>query len=58
MKIPPKIVLLTLKDMKFDVVVIDEAAQALEASCWIPILKAEKLVLAGGTKNRKKLEKN
>ena len=24
----------------FDLVVIDEAAQALEASCWIPLLRA------------------
>ncbi|OLL23201.1 DNA polymerase alpha-associated DNA helicase A [Neolecta irregularis DAH-3] len=32
---------------KFDVVIIDEASQALEASCWIPILKGRKLVLAG-----------
>ena len=31
----------------FDVCVIDEAAMALEVSCWIPILKAKKLVLAG-----------
>ena len=31
----------------FDLVVIDEAAQALEASCWIPILRAKKVVLAG-----------
>ncbi|ELR18126.1 putative DNA helicase [Acanthamoeba castellanii str. Neff] len=31
----------------FDVAVIDEAAQAVEASCWIPILKAKKLILAG-----------
>ncbi|GAA97082.1 hypothetical protein E5Q_03757 [Mixia osmundae IAM 14324] len=31
----------------FDVAIIDEAAQALEGSCWIPILKAQKLVLAG-----------
>jgi ATP-dependent RNA/DNA helicase IGHMBP2 len=31
----------------FDLVIIDEAAQALEASCWIPILKGKKLVLAG-----------
>lgn len=27
---------------------IDEAAQALEASCWIPILKGKRLLLAGG----------
>ncbi len=39
---------LSLQDTVFDVVVIDEAAQALEASCWIPILKGKKLVLAGG----------
>jgi len=31
----------------FDMVVIDEAAQALEVSCWIPILRGRKLVLAG-----------
>ncbi|KLO18880.1 P-loop containing nucleoside triphosphate hydrolase protein [Schizopora paradoxa] len=36
-----------LQDMKFDVVIIDEATQALEASCWIPILKGDKLILAG-----------
>ena len=34
----------------FDWVVIDEAAQALEAACWIPILKGAKLVLAGDDK--------
>eukprot|EP01117_Protostelium_nocturnum_P015173 TRINITY_DN5852_c0_g1_i1.p1 TRINITY_DN5852_c0_g1~~TRINITY_DN5852_c0_g1_i1.p1 ORF type:complete len:864 (+),score=274.71 TRINITY_DN5852_c0_g1_i1:599-3190(+) len=28
-----------LNDMAFDVVIIDEAAQSIEASCWIPILK-------------------
>lgn len=33
--------------MRFDVVVIDEAAQALEAACWVPILRAKKAVLAG-----------
>lgn len=27
--------------MKFDVVVIDEAAQALEAVCWIPLRKGK-----------------
>lgn len=31
----------------FDVVVIDEAAQALEAACWVPLLRARKAVLAG-----------
>ncbi|VEU42681.1 unnamed protein product [Pseudo-nitzschia multistriata] len=34
-------------DPGFDLVVIDEAAQALEASCWIPILRGRKVVLAG-----------
>ena len=29
-----------LKEDHFDLVVIDEAAQALEASCWIPLLRA------------------
>ncbi|KAG8720180.1 hypothetical protein FRC08_000966 [Ceratobasidium sp. 394] len=36
-----------LANMQFDVVCIDEACQALEAVCWIPILKGSKLVLAG-----------
>ncbi|TFK53080.1 P-loop containing nucleoside triphosphate hydrolase protein [Heliocybe sulcata] len=31
----------------FDVLIIDEATQAMEAVCWIPIFKAKKLVLAG-----------
>jgi ATP-dependent RNA/DNA helicase IGHMBP2 len=31
----------------FDVVVIDEAAQALEAACWGALLKAPRCVLAG-----------
>mmetsp|Transcript_12382 Transcript_12382/g.13880 ORF Transcript_12382/g.13880 Transcript_12382/m.13880 type:complete len:1153 (+) Transcript_12382:107-3565(+) len=31
----------------FDLIVIDEAAQALEASCWIPILRGKKVVLSG-----------
>lgn len=34
----------------FDVVVVDECAQALEASCWIPLLKAPKCILAGDHK--------
>ncbi|XP_068963279.1 DNA-binding protein SMUBP-2-like, partial [Petaurus breviceps papuanus] len=36
-----------LPDDYFDVVVIDECAQALEASCWIPLLKTRKCILAG-----------
>ncbi|XP_032735590.1 DNA-binding protein SMUBP-2 [Lontra canadensis] len=39
-----------LPDGHFDVVVIDECAQALEASCWIPLLKARRCVLAGDHK--------
>jgi len=36
-----------LEGQRFQTVVIDEAGQALEPACWIPILKAEKVVLAG-----------
>ncbi|XP_038619951.1 DNA-binding protein SMUBP-2 [Tachyglossus aculeatus] len=36
-----------LPDDYFDLVVIDECAQALEAGCWIPLLRARKCVLAG-----------
>ncbi|KAF9242318.1 AAA domain-containing protein [Melanogaster broomeanus] len=36
-----------LRDHVFDVVIIDEATQALEAVCWVPIFKAKKLILAG-----------
>ncbi|GAA6016174.1 hypothetical protein JCM11491_003756 [Sporobolomyces phaffii] len=32
---------------EFDVAIIDEAAQATEPSCWIPILRGKKLILAG-----------
>lgn len=32
---------------QFDVVVIDEASQALEAQCWVPLLSAKKVVCAG-----------
>ena len=37
----------TVRNVRYHTVVIDEAGQALEPACWIPILKAEKLVLAG-----------
>lgn len=36
-----------LRNHTFDVVIIDEATQALEVVCWIPIFKAKKLILAG-----------
>ncbi|XP_061165035.1 DNA-binding protein SMUBP-2-like [Saccostrea echinata] len=31
----------------FDLVVIDECSQAVEAACWIPLLRAPRCVLAG-----------
>src|ERR1700679_291581 len=38
-----------LKGQEFDVVIVDEASQALEAQCWVPLLwvKAGRWVLAG-----------
>ena len=36
-----------LRHEEFDVVIIDEASQALEAQCWVPLLAARKVVLAG-----------
>lgn len=37
----------TVRNLKFNTIVIDEAGQALEPACWIPILKAQKVILAG-----------
>ena len=37
----------TVRNLKFQTVVIDEAGQALEPACWIPIGKGTRLVLAG-----------
>ena len=37
----------TVAGLKYHTVVIDEAGQALEPACWIPILKAQKVILAG-----------
>jgi DNA polymerase alpha-associated DNA helicase A len=50
-----KVVLATLhgagsfqvRNERFDVVIIDEASQALEAQCWVPLLSAKKAVCAG-----------
>jgi ATP-dependent RNA/DNA helicase IGHMBP2 len=36
-----------LRGRKFNTVFIDEAAQALEPACWIPILKSNRVILAG-----------
>ncbi|KAF7545733.1 hypothetical protein G7046_g9492 [Stylonectria norvegica] len=36
-----------LRNEDFDVVIIDEASQALEAQCWVPLLSAKKVVCAG-----------
>lgn len=37
----------TVRNRSYHTVVIDEAGQALEPACWIPILKAQKVILAG-----------
>lgn len=31
----------------FDLVVVDEAGQAIEPSCWVPILQGKRCILAG-----------
>ena len=37
----------TIRHLSFETVFIDEAAQALEPGCWIPIAKGQRIVLAG-----------
>ncbi len=37
----------TVKKLKYHTVVMDEAGQSLEPAAWIPVLKAQKLILAG-----------
>lgn len=37
----------TIRNLTYDTAVIDEAGQALEPACWIPILKAQRIILAG-----------
>ncbi|MEF8879813.1 MAG: IGHMBP2 family helicase [Candidatus Thermoplasmatota archaeon] len=39
-----------LKDFEFDICVIDEATQAVEPSCLIPMVKCDKVVMAGDHK--------
>lgn len=36
-----------MRGRKFKTVFIDEAAQSLEAACWIPILRSQRVILAG-----------
>ncbi|CAL0310057.1 unnamed protein product [Lupinus luteus] len=36
-----------LQSTSFDLVIIDEAAQALEIACWIPLLKGSRCILSG-----------
>ncbi|KAK9726066.1 hypothetical protein RND81_05G187700 [Saponaria officinalis] len=36
-----------LENITFDLVIIDEAAQALEIACWIALLKGSRCILAG-----------
>jgi ATP-dependent RNA/DNA helicase IGHMBP2 len=36
-----------IRHLSFETVFIDEAAQALEPGCWIPIAKGQRLVVAG-----------
>jgi ATP-dependent RNA/DNA helicase IGHMBP2 len=36
-----------IRYLTFETVFIDEAAQALEPACWIPIAKGERVILAG-----------
>ena len=37
----------TVRGLRYTTAVIDEAGQALEPACWIPVLKAPRLILAG-----------
>ena len=39
-----------LKDISFSTIFIDEAAQALEPACWVPIAKAHRVIFAGDHK--------
>lgn len=45
-----------LNNINFDVCIIDEATQAVEAVCWVPILKSRRLILAGDPQQVSPLE--
>ncbi len=36
-----------LKHLRFNTAIIDEASQALEPECWVPILKSKRTIFAG-----------
>ena len=36
-----------IRGQQFDTAVVDEACQSTEPGCWIPLLKADRLILAG-----------
>ncbi len=36
-----------LGDRRFDLAVVDEACQSTEPGCWVPLLRADRLILAG-----------
>src|SRR5262249_1715094 len=36
-----------LGDRRFDLLVIDEACQSTEPGCWVPLIRAKRVVLAG-----------
>src|SRR5690606_25908520 len=36
-----------IRDVRFKTCIIDEASQALQGASWIPILKSERVILAG-----------
>jgi superfamily I DNA and/or RNA helicase len=37
----------SIRDLMFETIFIDEAAQAIEPGCWIPISRGQRVVLAG-----------
>lgn len=37
----------SIRNRKYHTVIIDEAGQAIEPACWVPVLKAQRLIMAG-----------
>ena len=44
-----------VKDDHFDLLIIDEAAQAMEVSCWIPLLKVKRFFVVFVFKKKLKI---